>query len=205
MSPNHEVDLSHPISNDRGRDRRIEKWLDQQCSGIGSSTWQHEEDKLAELQSTTEERFQPQHTTCNSVTTPDTSASFSWDTDPLLSISASPVTPLASPVAPSQGPCSSSKSQLQLPSREHPETEAARADSPLLGFSDLEGDITAPTSLLGTLLEGNNSLNTIDLGKVFVDFFLITSRRFSDRFSAFAMSIQCSDVGDRRRHYAMPD
>ena len=181
MSLDPEFDLSKEIDHpELSRDRRIEKWLKQQCGGF--LAWEHEKEKRAELQLT--EGVQPQlrHaqssgtllTTCNSATTPITNASFSWESDLLLSTSTTPSSSPAVPSAPGPSFSGSSthlplKSHIQPPTRVHPETEAARADSPLLGFPGLAvAELTAATASLKPL----NVAKPADVDKVLVQFYV---------------------------------
>lgn len=182
MSLDPELDLSkesdHP---ERSRDRRIEKWLQQQCGGF--LAWEHERDKRAELRLTEGIHPQLRHaqssatllTTCNSATTPVTNASFSWESDLLLSTSTTPSSSPAVPFASGPSLLGSSthlppKSQIQPPTRAHPETEAARADSPLLGFPGLAASELTAASASPNERKPLDGAMPADVDKVCVEF-----------------------------------
>jgi hypothetical protein len=216
VSLNPELDLSkegdHP---ERSRDSRIEKWLQQQCGGF--LAWDHEKDKRIESNSH-EVGIPPQLrrvqssgtllTTSNTATTPVTNASFSWESDLLLSTS--PTTPSSSPAVPSAPVPNFSGSTHLLPKPQlqptYPETEAARADSPLLGFPGLAvAELTAP-STLGKHLDG---AKPADVDKVFVKL-NVNLHSFLIKISAAPPSTnkvdyKCFDVGECRVFDALPN
>lgn len=140
-------------------------WLEQHCG----RSLTLESDKVAVSSTEVEHpQLRPALSSATLVTVANsaTTASFSWNSSPLLSISTSPTTP-SSPTA--LGPPFSDASRFQTLTRAHPETEAARADSPLLGFPALAANVTAAPTI---------PLSGADLDKVRLE--LTWSCRFSD-------------------------